>query len=141
MQISQSIIPISVYSNFYQSDIMLQAYAVEDEPGAYVLLHNNLKAFMLNLMLEQAKHGSTLIVDYTPIETSMSHCIVSCTVSSGKYKVTETGESCVSTLNTTIAKNYPYIEAEVRAFDRAVISFLQLNINGKRFYSDKEIAG
>ena len=58
----------------------------------------------------------------------------------GNYQITETGEATIATLNSSVAKNFPYLEAQTRAYDRAVISFLQLQVDGKRVYSDRESA-
>ncbi|MBQ9303459.1 hypothetical protein [Butyrivibrio sp.] len=140
MKILDQIVPIQVYSNVLKAMINLQAYQT-DEPGNYVIAHNSLKSYMLENMARALTAKQLPIkVAYAPIETALSHSIVSCTISMGNYEVTETGEACVATLETPIAKNYPYLEAEMRAFDRAAISFLQLNINGKRVYTDEELS-
>lgn len=140
MQNLEQSIPIQVQSKLFNVPITLQAYQAE-ENGQYIITHNSLKSYFLEGMAARSAQNKTPIdVTYQPIETALSHCIVSCTIAMGGYKVTETGESCVATLNSQIAKNYPYIEAEMRAFDRAAISFLQLQINGKRVYSDEELS-
>ncbi len=130
---------IQVYSNLFNKYMTFPVYEQENRPGEYVLLHNGLKSYMLGLMSEQAKNKTPISIEYTPVETALSHSIAHCSIEwAGGYKVTETGESSVATLNSTVAKNYPYMQAEIRAFDRAVISFLQLNIDGRRVYSDEE---
>ncbi|WP_155829592.1 MULTISPECIES: hypothetical protein [unclassified Butyrivibrio] len=52
--------------------------------------------------------------------------------------LTETGETTTRTLSSNIAKDYPYLEAQKRAFDRALISFLQLDIGEGRVFADSE---
>ena len=132
---------LDVYSAFAKQNMMFPAYMREDPDGRRyaVVTHNGLKSYMLSYMAEMAKQGNPVKVSYTPIETGISHSIVSCTICLGGYQVTETGESSIATLNTAVAKNYPYLQAELRAFDRVVISFLQLNIDGRRVYSAEEI--
>lgn len=134
------IVNINVYSSFFEAYMSFPAFETENEPGQFVLTHNGLKAYMLNFMKERAAAGDPVDLDYIPVETGLSHSIVSCTIKLGGYKVIESGEASVATLNSTIAKSYPYLQAELRAFDRAVISFLQLNIDGRRVLTDEEVS-
>lgn len=142
-QTSNELLPINIYSGLLETNIEFMAYQCQDadntNPG-YVLQHNSLKQYMLRYQFDRAKENMPVDISYKSIECSLSHSVVDCSIEFQGYKVTETGEACVATLNSTIAKNYPYIEAQTRAYDRAVISFLQLNINGKRIYSDTELA-
>ena len=131
--------PVTVQSVFLNQPIILDAY-LSQETNTYVITHNSLKAFMLRKQHELARDGAKIKIAYDAVESSLSHSVVDCTIECGNYIVTETGESCVATLNTAIAKSYPYLEAQIRAYDRAVISFLQLNVSGKRVYSYEEIA-
>ena len=135
---NNNFVNVDVYSKFHNSSMKFQAF-VDTEKNETVITHNSLKAYMLEFMKNCASKGTPVTVQYTPIETSLTHSIVSCTVSLSGYSITETGEANVATLNTTVAKSYPYLTAEIRAFDRAVISFLQLNTDGKRPYSDQEM--
>lgn len=135
-------VTVQVYSNYTKTAFNFEAQVKQDDNGQqyYCLLHNSIKTVMLHYMAECANKPNItpIVVDYHPIATELSHTIVDCTVSQGTYSVTETGEASIATLNSSVAKEYPYIEAQTRAYDRAMISFLQLNVDGKRLYSDHE---
>ncbi|ADL36192.1 hypothetical protein bpr_II255 (plasmid) [Butyrivibrio proteoclasticus B316] len=136
--------PIKAFSNLYNQELSFDSILKQDEEGRpyHAILHNSLKEYMLSLAknLANDQKSPPVIIDYKPIETSMSHSVVDCTIKMGNYQITETGEATIATLNSSVAKNFPYLEAQTRAYDRAVISFLQLQVDGKRVYSDRESA-
>lgn len=126
-----------VYSNLYKKNIPL--LFIEKTDGSFVLQHTGLKNFMLQMQL-CARTLDPISITYDSIDTQLTHSIVNCTIAINGYAVTETGEAAMVSLGSDIAKMYPYLEAQKRAFDRAVISFLQLNLqDGKRIYSDSEL--
>ena len=57
----------------------------------------------------------------------------------GKVTIEAVGEATEPTLTSEISKNFPVTMASNRAFDRAVISILALNSDGKKVYSNTEI--
>lgn len=130
---------VSVYSSFLSRNITLPAYYRGD--GSLMVLHSGLKQFLLNVMKDRvSRNAPPVSFSYQTMMATEVHCVVNCTVSMEHYAVTETGESSIRTLYTETARDYPYLEAQKRAFDRAVISFFQLQLDGKRVYSEKEFA-
>lgn len=127
-----------IYCGMFNRTIDLETYQIDD--GSNIILHNSLKNFITGTMLRRAKGKKPPIVyEYKTISIDPTHCICQCTFTMMDYRVTETGEASARTLNSPIAKDYPYIEAEKRAFDRAAITFFQLMVDGKRVYSDAEV--
>lgn len=130
-------IMVSVFSGFYDRPLKFPAF--RNKRGDIVLSHWGLKKFALSAMKLSAKpNGRPITFSFRPVDTSLEHCVIDCTFSCGGYSVTESGEVTTRTLNTNIARDYPYLEAQKRAFDRAVVSFWQLELDGKRLHSDTE---
>ena len=127
-----------VKSGFYNAEIQLPVFC--SSSGNIILSHIGLKSFVLNAMKAQIAQCKTPIhYEYKCIDSSMEHPIVDCTFSIGPYIVTESGESSTYTAYTNVARNYPYLEAQKRAFDRAAISFFQLQVDGKQVFADSEL--
>ena len=134
-----SFFPVTVYSGFYRNYYQFPAYKNKD--GEILIAHFGLKKFAHEIMRQRsAENKVPVCYVYHAVDPSASHCVVDCTFSMGAYAVTETGESSLRTLRSDIARNYPYLEAQKRAFDRAVISFWQLELDGRRLHSDAEIS-
>lgn len=132
------IIPTTIYSGFYGQTLTLPAYF--SPRGELLLSHSGLKQFILQEMKLRVCSGKNPIhYFYETVYAADVTYIVNCTFCMGDYRVTESGESNSRTLYTSVAKDYPYIVAQKRSFDRAAISFLQLLLDGKRVYSDSEI--
>lgn len=69
---------------------------------------------------------------------SLAHCVAKCTIIDNESRrIIEIGESVRSTLVTNIAKSIPATMAQIRAFDRAVIRYLDLP--DKNLYSNEEL--
>lgn len=128
----------SVASGFYGGSISLPVFL--SSKGNVVLSHSGLKAFVLSIMQRQITGNAPGIsYRYQTVKADTEHSVVNCCFSMGNYIVTESGEATSHTLYTRIAQNYPYLEAQKRAFDRAAISFFQLQLDGKRVHTDSEI--
>ncbi|MCD8368908.1 MAG: hypothetical protein LUC94_01010 [Clostridiales bacterium] len=131
-------ITVQIYSGFYNQMINLQAYTREN--GELVILHTGLKDFVLNIMKEYMIAGKEpLRYAYHTVCAGERMNVVDCAFSIGTYVVVETGESGQGTLYTEVARNYSYLEAQKRAFDRAAISFFQLQLDGRRIFADSEL--
>ena len=127
-----------VKSEFYNSEIQLPVFC--SASGNIILSHIGLKTFVLNAMKSQLQQNQIPIhYEYRCIDSSMDHPVVDCIFSMGEYIVVESGEASTYTAYTSIARNYPYLEAQKRAFDRAAISFFQLQVDGKQVFVDGEI--
>lgn len=130
---------ISVKSEIAGKQITLQGYDADE--NTFIITHTSIKRAMLRLMGQSLskKDITPIRYHYETVSSNMDHCIVNCTFSIGNYEVTETGESIPASLSSAVSKMYPYLEAQRRAFDRAVISFLQLDLDGRMIYSDSEL--
>lgn len=129
----------NVKSGFYQTEIALPVFL--SSAGNIILSHMGLKSFVLNVIKSQiATGGPPIVYSYKCIDSSMDHPVVDCTFAMGTYIVTESGELNCYTAYTDVAKKYPYLEAQKRAFDRAAISFFQLQVDGKQIIADSEFA-
>lgn len=96
----------------------------------HVVKHDSLRDIFLN-------QYPGLQVNYQVVSTDVRHSVVLCRISDDKGRVsTEIGESLPNTLTDPISKNYPTLMAFQRAFDRALIAFL--NFDGK-VLSDLEL--
>ena len=134
--------PVNVRSTLFGADIALEAYETEGEDGkkTMIITHNSLKKAFLKILGKRAQENKNPHIRYSfhEVVVSPAHCVVDCTFSLGEgYVITESGETTTRTLASNVAKDYPYLEAQKRAFDRALISFLQLDVDGKVF-SDSE---
>lgn len=135
---ADELIMVNVMSLTYNRLVSLPAFL---KNGMLVLTHAGIKNFVLNAMMAQSlnKKDWPITYSYESVKVSDAQCVVNCTFSYGNYTVTETGETGARTLYTDVAKNYPYLEAQKRAFDRAAISFFQFQVDGRQVYSDSEI--
>lgn len=132
---------VKVHSAFAGKDMTLQGYAPNSDPDSFVITHTSLKRAMLRLMVQTTSNPKLPPINYSynTISSEKDHCVVNCSFTFKNYQVTETGESLPETLQSSISRQYPYLEAQRRAFDRAAISFLQLDMDGRAVYSDSEI--
>lgn len=74
-------------------------------------------------------------IDMTHI--SLAHCVAKCTIiDNDGRRIIEIGESVRAMLKTEIAKSIPATMAQIRAFDRAVIRYL--DIPDKNMYAEEE---
>lgn len=65
--------------------------------------------------------------DFQDMCITRNHCVVRCTITDAAgRRVQQIGETVPETLETEISKNYPALMASNRAFDRAVIRYLDL---------------
>ncbi len=131
---------INITSATFKTAYPLLVY--QNSEGAYVVSHNSLKRLKLWLQSQCAANNYPSFSEhYETVSSDPNHCVVRCifTYENG-FSASETGETTSRTLVSQIAKDYPYLEAEKRAFDRAFISFMQFQTeNGKRLYSSAEI--
>lgn len=97
-----------------------------------IITHDSLEDVILNQIPEDVG----VRYDKTLEHMDPEHCVVKCTFADKKGRRVQCfGESLPSTLYTDIAKTIPCIMAEIRAFDRAAIRYL--NLPGK-VYSNEE---
>ena len=131
---------VDIMSNLFGKAYTLQVYKNPD--GKYIVSHNSLKNLKLYLQAYLASNNLPSFTErYETVSSDPDHCVVRCifTYENG-YAASETGETTSRTLVSQIAKDYPYLEAEKRAFDRAFISFMMFQVeNGRRLYSSAEI--
>ena len=121
---------ITVEVKFRNEVYEISAYL--DASGAYVLSHRNLKHCFLDAM----RKYDDIRVEKKPIDTSITHCIAQVEITSKDYHMMPfTGEVTTKSLN-DIVRDTPYVVAENRALDKAIISFFNLN---EKLYSKNRI--
>ena len=115
----------------YRNEVyMINAYL--DAQGAYVLSHRNLK----DCFFDALRKYEDIKVEKKPIDTSITHCIAQCEITSKDFHMMPfTGEVTTKSLN-DIVRDTPYVVAENRALDKAIIAFFNLK---ERLYSDNDI--
>lgn len=88
-----------------------------------IITHDSLRDIFLNQI-------TGVTAEYQVISSDRYHSVVLCRVFNDKGRsITEIGESLPASLTDTISQNYPTLMAFQRAFDRALIAFL--NFEGK----------
>lgn len=104
----------------------LDVATIEKEENGHILqiiTHDSLRDIFLNQI-------AGVIAEYQVISSDRHHSVVLCRIFNDKGRsITEIGESLPATLADPISQNYPTLMAFQRAFDRALIAFL--NFEGK----------
>lgn len=116
----------------------LEAYQkVENGREISIVAHNTLLKMFTQLQFEHAVIGDPILLRYRDVVVQNNHIVIEAMINyKGFDFLPQAGESSKETLNSTISRDYPYLETQKRAFDRAVIAFLNFPI---KMYSDREI--
>lgn len=121
-----------MYSSYLdrEIDVSFKETQVDGEPTT-IITHDSLEDVILNQIPDyNVKYDKTLEF------CGPDHWVVKCTISDKNgRRVQNFGESINETLYTPIGRTIPAIMAEIRAFDRAAIRYL--NLPGK-VYSNEE---
>ena len=128
---------MKIYSSTLGREIDLATFTQNDPTGRplTIVLHRALEAFVCET--------DEINYDFTCVCSDRNHCVVKCNMwfkdahnALSERRVQTHGEAVPETLTSDIARNYPYVMAEKRAFDRAAIRLLNLP---QSTYSESEI--
>ena len=125
----------TIQSRYLKRDFTFTPATMQRNDGPVTIIpHNELWDIIHNQISEKG-----VTYDYNPVAVTKEHCFIGCTIrdNSGR-SITEFGESIDGSLKSAIAKTIPATMAQIRAFDRAAIRYLDLTCDGK-VYSDQEI--
>lgn len=116
-----------VLSRYLKQEFEVASYeSQENGESVQVISHEALEDIVHN----QIPAEMNVRYDFTDMAITRNHCVIRCTVSDKDgRRVQAIGETVPETLETEISQNYPALMASQRAFDRAVIRYL--NIPGK----------
>lgn len=116
-----------VLSRYLKQEFEVASYeSQENGESVQVISHEALEDIVHN----QIPAEKNVRYDFTDMAITRNHCVIRCTVSDKDgRRVQAIGETVPETLETEISQNYPALMASQRAFDRAVIRYL--NIPGK----------
>lgn len=117
---------MNVEKNKIHSDYLDMDFDVVTYPGdqgeVQIISHDALE----NIIHNQVGIDVGVKYDITEMHIADRHCVFRCTISdSNGRRIQAIGESMQASLDTDIAKMYPALMAAQRAFDRAVIRYLQ----------------
>ena len=124
-----------IHSRYLEREFTFTPATMQRNDGPVTIIpHNELWDIIHNQIKDKS-----VTYDYNPVAVTKEHCFIGCTIqdTSGRI-VTEFGESTADTLVSKIAKGIPATMAQIRAFDRAAIRYLDFACDGK-VYSDNEI--
>jgi hypothetical protein len=133
MLIWKGFFTMKIHSNRFNQTFEVNAYQSTNERGDEVLIiyHRSLQRLGYEIMATNPNFK----VSYKDVATNPKYCVVRCNISDGKIDVEEVGETTPETLENDISKMYPCTLANNRAYDKALIRYL--DIPGK-VYSDLE---
>jgi len=125
----------TIQSRYLKRDFSFTPATMDRADGQVTIIpHNVLWDILHNQITDKS-----LMYEYIPVSVTKDHCFIGCTIrDAGGRSVTEFGESTAETLKSSIAKGIPATMAQIRAFDRAAIRYLDFDCAGK-VYSDQEI--
>lgn len=114
------------FVNHLNREVELETFEVEGKGGpAVIVKHRSLEDVLYNDLQKDMKLG--IMQNYTAVLVSNDHNVFICTIYDAKgRRIQMLGESSPSNLDTLIAKEYPSMQAAQRAFDRAMIRYLDL---------------
>ena len=112
---------MKVKSNFFKREFDVDIFDKEENGKLiHVIKHDSLRHVYLNQL-------TGVKATYHPVVSDINHSVVMCNITDNKGRsITEVGESLEATLTDDISKNYPTLTAFQRAFDRAMIAYLDL---------------
>lgn len=121
------------HSNYLNADFEVNFFeAMEDGKTIMILAHETLEDILYNKIDPALKVNC----QYKPLFISLPHCVFLCTISDVTGRnVQAIGETTGPTLETETAQNYPALMASKRAFDRATMRYLALDLSDKTLSS------
>lgn len=125
----------TIQSRYLKRDFSFTPATMQRNDGPVTIIpHNVLWDIIHNQITDKE-----IICSYNPVAVTKEHCFIGCTMQdTAGRSVTEFGESTTETLTSNISKGIPATMAQIRAFDRAAIRYLDFDCDGK-VYSDQEI--
>lgn len=118
-----------VYSKYLKTDLEVSVFeAMENGEPLNVISHESLE----NAVFNELDPTYGVKCAYECMNIAPEHCVFACTISDKSGRSIQTiGEASPETLETEMARKYPAIMASKRAFDRAAIRYLALDLSGR----------
>ena len=125
----------TIKSKYLNKEFEFEPVEMQRDDGIITILSH---ATLEDIIHNQMSKAQKITYDLLPVHTSRNHCVYKCVIQDGSGRTIQSiGESVYDSLKSSIAKTIPAIMASIRAFDRAVIRYLDLDCAGK-VYSDQE---
>lgn len=116
---------ISVYSEYLEKEFQVEGFtAISDRGRPVTMIYPTSLKKLMNRMIP-AEFGARY--DLVDVKQTMDHCVARCIITDAKGKrIQEVGEATTQSMTSDIETSHPATTAYQRAFDRAVIQYLQL---------------